>query len=221
MQATHDHYHGITLPEPPAGYRLAKWGEDVLEKSLWWDGDEKGKNGIWDHDWCSKWPWSKWQSYLMQPWMCIFAIPLNQPPTLKSWRFREVPWVVPEPKTLADAIDGVDVICATGKGHCPLKVMCRRGDTAYYRYVDGTSTPSTFSPQEVWFVRYLNPPPQKPMSLDDVPDGRVVQFANGLYLWRADGKLYCRHSDGLIYCEAMTPTDFTITNYIAEFRGPA
>ncbi len=79
MQSIHaDPYHGITLPEPPAGYRLAKWGEDVPEKSLWWDGDEKGTNGEWDDDWCrSGWPWNNWKGH-DNAWICIFAIPLAE-----------------------------------------------------------------------------------------------------------------------------------------------
>ncbi len=30
-----DPYHGLTLPEPPAGYRLAKWGEEYDERAGW------------------------------------------------------------------------------------------------------------------------------------------------------------------------------------------
>lgn len=78
-KAAKDPYEGLTLPEPPPGYRLAKWGEVISEGSLWWDGNEYGLNGDWDYNWCHKWPWNNWA--LTPPWIAIFAVPVDSPIT--------------------------------------------------------------------------------------------------------------------------------------------
>lgn len=202
-----DRYHGIALPEPPAGYRLAKWGE-VADQAMYWT-DTK---------------WSQWghlakHAYSI-PVSSIFAITLDQPSPLKSWQFREVPWVVPEPKTLADVPEGEEVIGAFDYS-AALCVVVRRGANAYWKCATGSETAHGVAAK--WkFIRYLDPPPQKPLSLDDVPDGRVILF-EGQYVWRVwpeQNEWMMLFPDGAI--RGITPDgEFTITNYIAEFRGPA
>lgn len=216
-----DPYHGITLPSPPAGYRLAKWGEELPKGSQWWDCGDEGTNGEWDDDWCrSGWPWSQWKAG--DAWLCIFAIPLDQPSPLKSWQFREVPWVAPEPRTLAGVPDDTDCIAAPRYKTNAAAVVFRRGDTVLFRNGDWSERVSSWLPVDWQFVRYLDPRPQKPLSIDDVPDGRVIRCQNRWH-WKV-GATWWRLSDSGGVWPNLQPkreSEFTITNYIAEFREPS
>lgn len=204
-------YAGITLPDPPAGYRLAKWGEATINtdrKVLFWSSD------------CI---WVTWLASLTT--QCydaedathsIFAIPLDQPSPLKSWQFREVPWVVPEPKTLADCVEETPCICVSPNKE--LCVVCRLAQEVFY-VTEGRkpSHGSGWSPTEWKFVRYLDPPQQRQLSLDDVPDGRVI-LCDGDYYWRS-GQWYRQSpKTGAIYFQSYPRQDFTVTGHIAEFK---
>ncbi len=233
-----DPYHGITLPEPPAGYRLAKWGEE-------WDNADR--NVLF---WSASERWIEWQLSLGE--VCydkksasssIFAIPIdlpdrqqpqreivnqidNQP--LKSWQFREAPWVVPEPNTLADCVEERDAFCCFTDKRRSGSVLFRRGSMAFYRWGDGSEEPSFAAPDNWKFVRYIDPPPQRPLSLDDVPDGRCLQVGEDsptsflVLYWKAGNTWWISDVRTGEIKPAYAPCEkWTTTNYIAEFRGPA
>ncbi len=236
-----DPYYGISLPEPPAGYRLAKWGEEAGEAmfynqrlSEWvpWQGPLVNRNTTYD---------------AAEPRYCIFAIPLDhsksvenlvstmqdrgytvekvQPP-LKSWQFREVPWVVPEPKTLADCVEERDAFCCFTDKRRSGSVLFRRGSMAFYRWGDGSEERSFAAPDNWKFICYLDPPPQKPLSLDDVPDGRCIDGrVDGIYDFRVGSQWWGWNTRTGAVKPWSVPMHssyrFTVTNYIAEFRGPA
>lgn len=207
MQATHaDPYAGITLPEPPTGYRLAKWQEKYDERAMWWSGGAWkgfGNGSVFRvNDWAG----------VGDPKWSIFAIPFDQSSSLKSWQFREAPWVQPEPKTLADCPSLTNVIVEDENGLWV--VACKLGFDG--QQLGGRELGPA---KNLKFIQYLDPPPQKPLSLNDVPDGRVIE-CRGHHYWKAGGNWFRRLQNGEI--NQSIPTDkFTITNYIAEFRGPA
>ncbi len=228
-----DPYHGISLPEPPAGYRLAKWNEELPPDAMWW----APMASDWKSGECKRAIYIPWK-----PSWSIFAIPLDQPSVsdefreaaeneantpinspvpspLKSWQFREVPWVAPEPRTLADCVEERDVLCCLRDKQRACFVLFRCDSSAFYRWGDGSEERTLHSLDEWQFVRYLDPPPQKPLSLDDVPDGRVVKV-DGSFRWKSGVDWFRLFDDGAIL-HAYAPSDFTVTNYIAEFRGPA
>lgn len=204
-----DPYHGITLPEPPAGYRLAKWGEEwTTREALWLD---EGAWVTWDFG-SSPVAWHR-----HRPEVCIFAIPFDQPAQQppKSWQFRREPYVQKQPETLADVPEKVPCIAYhTGD----LYVVYRVGNTVYYLkagYVE--SGQSAHWPKAWKFVRYLDPPPQKPLSLEDVPDGRVIR-AHGHQYWKCGQTWWRLMGSGGVFPNVSPSTQFTMTEYIAEFR---
>lgn len=210
MQATHaDPYAGITLPEPPTGYRLAKWQEKYDERAMWWSGGAWkgfGNGSVFRvNDWAG----------VSDPKWSIFAIPIDQPSPLKSWQFREVPWVQPEPKTLADCQSLTNVVVEDVDGMwC---VACKLGFDG--QQIGGRHLGPAVN---LKFVQYLDAPPKKPMSLDDVPDGRVIRCQDRWH-WRV-GPTWWRLSNSGGVWPILPPkreSEFTITNHIAEFRGPA
>ncbi len=121
-----------------------------------------------------------------------YRIPVDPSP-LKFWQFREVPWVALAPQTLADV---------------PEKVVGRHLVMSTPQCLSATSTR----------------PPQKPISLDDVPDGRCVErdTHSGRELFWKRGREIWRHAfDETARYHFRPDGPLTITNYIAEFRGPA
>jgi hypothetical protein len=209
-----DPYHGITLPKPPAGYRLAKWGEEA-EAALFY----RQRAGHWIA-WGTRLE-NDTKTYDMEN-RChsIFAIPLDQPAQQppKSWQFRHEPWVPKQPGTLADAPGSVKCV-GVNSGIWQVVWHDDRGKVYAINQYGGCGPELAGTPSDYRFVRYLDPPPQKPISLDDVPDGRCVML-DGQYAWRAfteSNGWITQFPNGTI--REVTPTDPPeITDYIAEFQ---
>ena len=143
--------------------------------------------------------------------------PASQPP--KSWQFRHEPWVPKQPETLADCPENVPVILSSNG---LLMIKQRRGSSAFN--CGGNEDMYLPCGSHLKFIRYLDPPPPQPLSLDDVPDGRVIQVPGETYhFWKHDGNWHeYRNPGGWIRSAARAAefTNFTITDYIAEFKGP-
>lgn len=165
-KAAKDPYAGLTLPTPPAGYRLAKWGEGVPVASLWWDYNLT----LWTQEWVrTEWPRNNPQS-------AIFAVPIDTPASTsfeqasdieaetpitvgahkttapKSWQFRHSPWAPPQPKTLADCVEDTPVVVRNMRGEWI--VVYRIGTQAFNQ---GTGE-YLAEAGNLKFVRYLDPP---------------------------------------------------------------
>ena len=205
-----DPYHGIMLPEPPAGYRLAKWGEELTTGSRWFDSWTKG--------------WTVFDRFNRpfstdKPETAIFAIPLDQPASQppKSWQFRHEPWVPKQPETLADVVEGVPVVCHTN-GSSDLMIRLRISKWAFLVNHERTGFAQQGYATNYHFVRYLDPLPQKQLSLDDVPNGRVI-LSHGSQFWLAGGAWYQLLKDGCIrMSDPESASMWTTTDYVAEFR---
>jgi len=210
-KAAKEHYAGLTLPTPPAGYRLAKWGEELPNGAMWF--------GPMSNSWVPPVE-SKIEAGLayneLRPNWSIYAIP-GESALPKTWQFSEENWVVPQPKTLADVPDGVAIV-AFHSGIAATGVVQRDGKWA----VHWKGGKSKHAPSEFTFIRYLDPQPATPPTLDDVPDGRVIQFTSeSAYCWKHGGRIYRQHSGGLIRpmdSEDSMGLGFTVTDYIAEFK---
>lgn len=213
-KAAKDPYADLTLPSPPAGYRLAKWGEEWTQPAFRWDCDSWINSVNWV-DWPTGSEAVVWNASV--PHACIFAIPIDPPASTapKSWQFRHDPWVPPQPKTLADVSEGVAIV-ALCSSLAATAVVSRYGDFACYWESD---TKSIHSPESFRFVRYLDPPQPAQLRLEDVPDGRCIQVGGDLF-WKSPTGNWMRRSGEFIRSAAAASefTEFTVTDYIAEFR---
>lgn len=143
-----------------------------------------------------------------------YAIPINPPQTTApmSWQFRFEPWKAKEPVTLADCVEGVDVVCNNTLG---IKSICRRiGKHAWNVTSGGVERNELFPAEGYEFIRYLDP---QPATLDDVPDGRVIR-ANGHEYWKCGQTWWRLTSGGGVFPNVSPSLQFTVTDYIAEFK---
>jgi len=65
-----DPYAGLTMPTPPKGYRLARWGETYNGECFWW-----GYNSHCWHTWARLTGSSNDYQSKAEPERSIFAIP--------------------------------------------------------------------------------------------------------------------------------------------------
>lgn len=114
-------------------------------------------------------------------------------PVVSKWTTQK------EYRTLADVPERIDCVVVNTRGNSGDRlVRCRKGMNAFM-----SSTHTAKLGPASWYLidRVLDPIPDSPaLTLDDIPDGRCIQFISGDWIyWKHKGALISSNGEAFIH----------------------